>query len=494
MAQSLRWVTPSSGREDYAYDETRFQYEPEIPIMKGCRIQSKRLIPCVVIVFGLILVYHLLAQLSPCLGESQWLRRLLGKAGDEQEILDFRSAVKNLAATEQLRLESPQPNPPKELQIVSAKYGARDTWLDVTKQVKEKVDGNTLSLDVSNAIAGDPLYGVPKTLKIEYIVDGKRKKAELREGSVLSIPPDPFDELEIITTPEKLIALAEACPVELGFYGKNLTTGKTVAYRPDQPACLASIVKIFVLLEVIRQADQGKLDLSESIVIKREGEQESCTISAAIDKMIGVSDNEATGALAALVGYDRINALPQKLGIKGLSDQILPEPGILEKVLDKRVFGKKTLPESALLPQHGTARGIVRCLELLYQNKLLNQRISRRVLEVFDRNPKCFAPRATPIDCKSGGKGGSIVWIRPFLTPYNMVGWGILIRNERVALAFCLWLEWFPNAMSDEDQWRWASGLSDCIVNVLLPRVPAASHECVSPDMPKGYHNRSRRH
>ena len=442
--------------------------------MNGCRIQSKRLIPSAVIVFGLILVYHLLAEPSPLLGENPLLRFLFGRARGKQQILDFKSAVKNLAAAEQPRLESPKPNPPKELQIVSAKYGARDTWLDLTKQVKQKVDGNTLSLEVSNAIAGDPLYGVPKTLKVEYVVDGKRETAELREGTVLSIPPDPFDELKIVTTPQRLIALAEACPAEVGFYGKNLVTGKTVAYRPDQPACLASIVKIFVLLEVIRQADQGKLDLSESIVIKREREQETCTISAAIDKMIGVSDNEATGALAALVGYDRINALPQKLGIKGLSDQILPEPGILEKVLDKRVFGKKALPESALLPQHGTARGIVRYLELLHQNKLINQRISREVLQVFDRNPKCFAPRAAPIDCQSGGKGGSIVWIRPFFTPYNMVGWGILIRNQRAALAFCVWFEWFPNAMSDEDQWRWASGLSDCIVNVLL--LPAATH------------------
>ncbi|MHC4176575.1 MAG: serine hydrolase [Planctomycetota bacterium] len=435
--------------------------------MSDWKNESRRLIPCVTVAFGLILLYHSLAQPSPCLGQNQWLKHLLGKAGDEEKILDFKSAVENLAAAEQPRVESPKPNPPKELQIVSAKYGARDSWLDVTKQVKEKVDGTTLSLEVSNAIAEDPLYGKPKTLKIEYIVDGKRKTAELREGTVLNIPPDPFDELKIITTPERLNALAEACPAEVGFYGKNLVTGKTVAYRPDQPACLASIVKIFVLLEVICQADQGKLDLSKSIVIKREGEQEKCTISAAIDKMIGISDNEATGALATLVGYDRVNALPQKLGIKGLSDQILPEPG-LDNVLDKRVFGKKILPESALLPQHGTARGIVRYFELLHENKLISENVSRQVLEVFDRNPKCFAPRATPNDCKSGGKGGSLVWIRPFFTPYNMVGWAILIRNQRVALAYCLWYEWFPNDMSDEDQWRWASGLSDCIVNVLL--------------------------
>ena len=52
-------------------------------------------------------------------------------------------------------------------------------------------------------------------------------------------------------------------------------------------------------------------------------------------------------------------------------------------------------------------------MELLNAEELTSERVSRMVLEVFDRNPKYFAPRATPPDFKSGGKGGSILWIRP---------------------------------------------------------------------------------
>ncbi len=87
---------------------------------------------------------------------------------------------------------------------------------------------------------------------------------------------------------------------------------------------------------------------------------------------------------------------------------------------------------------------------------------------MFDRNPKYFAPRATPPGFRSGGKGGSIGWIRPFRPPYNMAGWGILIRSEDVALGFCLWFEWFPADMPQEQEREWRSGLSDCIVNILL--------------------------
>lgn len=398
----------------------------------------------------------------------------LSNAAD-RHVTDFRSAVRDLAVSEGLAPGAPAAARPDELRIISAKYGARDTWIDVTEQVRERIHSNTLDIKASNALAGDPLFGVPKTLTVEYLLDGEQKTAALREGATLRIPPDPLDELSVITTAERLSALARACPAEVGFYGRNFTTGKTVEYRSDQPACLASIVKIFVLLEVMCRVEEGSLNLLTPVTIERGKGTETCTVSEALDRMIGVSDNEATSALARLVGYDEVNALPAQLGITGLSEEILPRPGVLDDVLDKRVYGLRVLEESDLLPQHGTARAIVRYFGLLQKNELVNEKVSQRVLEVFDRNPKCFAPRATPLNFSSGGKGGGIGWVRPFRPAYNMGGWGILIRSEEVALGFCLWCEWFPASMSQEEQWQWCSGLSDCIVNILL--LPASGNE-----------------
>ena len=183
--------------------------------------------------------------------------------------------------------------------------------------------------------------------------------------------------------------------------------------------------------------------------------------------MIGISDNEATDALAARVGYDSVNALPEELGISGLSDKILPELGILGEALDKRVFGKTRLcPVDKLLPQHGTAGGIVRYFELLHTGSLLSESISKSVLDVFDRNPKNFAPDATSTGFKSVGKGGSCAWIRPDRPQYNMLGWGLLIRNEESAIALCLWCEWFPEETSEELKRKWCFAISDSIVNI----------------------------
>ena len=378
--------------------------------------------------------------------------------------------------------------PVKGLYIVDAKYGAGKKWVNVSNELRKQIHNDTLSIEASNEIRRDPAFGMSKSLQVEYVLDGRHETTEVQEGQWLHIPPDVnrHPELKPAATVDELMALVKNCPAEIGFYGKNLSTGQTVEYKPDQPACLASMVKIFVLLEVMRQADKGTLDLSEPITIQRKDKKETCTISQALDKMIGVSDNEATGALAVRVGYDRVNALPDELQIAGLSKKILPEPDVLGEVLDKRVWGDKepgsfeilrdqrhlkpNALATTLLPQHGTARGIARYYELLSEKKLISETISERVLEVFDRNPKKVAPTATPVGFKSIGKGGSLAWFRPAAQPYNMVGWGALIRNEDTAVVFCLWFEWFPESTSEELKSKWCYTVSDSIVNVLLSR------------------------
>ena len=141
---------------------------------------------------------------------------------------------------------------------------------------------------------------------------------------------------------------------------------------------------------------------------------------------------------------------------------------MLDKILDKRVYILRVVPKTDLPPQHGTAKGIVQYFKHLHEKKLINELISEKVLESMERNPKYFAPRATPGEYKSVGKGGGLSWKRPFKPEYNMGGWGLYIYNENEAIAFCLWFEWFPEGMEQREQSEWTSGLSDCIVNLLL--------------------------
>jgi len=345
-----------------------------------------------------------------------------------------------------------------ELEIVQAKYGADDVWIDVTKQLRDRVKGNAIAIQVTNNIAGDPIPGVSKSLVVEYEIDGERKTKTVPEMKSLYIP-----EPKPIESREELLEFAEKCPAEIGFFGKNFTTGATVELQPDQPACLASIVKIFTLLEVARQSWEGNLAFSDPISIPYKGKMLWCSIDDALDLMIGQSDNEATNALTAHVGYDNVNSLPALLRIEGLSDQILPVPGVFEEMTTERARGPRVAPSQNLLPQNGTARGIVECFELLDGGKLLPPEIGEEVLAVLDRNPKNFAPNA-PDSFKSVGKGGSFSW----QSEYNMIGWGLYLRDGRQSLAFCFLCEWFTKEMSEEAKRQWCYAISDGIVNVLL--------------------------
>lgn len=381
----------------------------------------------------------------------------------------LQDTVKQIASKKELPKLPIRPVP-KELEILSAQYGAQDQWLDVSTQIQNMIQDNQLSVYASNNLAGDPLFGFPKTLKVEYILDGEKHTVQVEESMKLTIPPvfNPSDPLQVVETADELTALVKACPAEIGFYGINLTTGKILAYRPEQPACMASIVKLFVLLEIIHQAEQEKLEMDAPVTIIYPDKQEPCTIEKAIDKMIGISDNEATAALAKLVGYDRVNALAGELSMPQISNAILPEPGVLVSILDGRVYGPKVLPKDQLLPQHATAKGMVRFFELLHQEKLIDKNISEKVLKRLERNPKLIAPQATPEHFQSVGKGGSLTWKRPFKTQYNMIGWDVYIYDENEAITFCLWFERFPKSMEISEQGNWQSAIANCIVHLLL--------------------------
>ncbi|MBM4103372.1 MAG: hypothetical protein FJ263_04870 [Planctomycetes bacterium] len=78
---------------------------------------------------------------------------------------------------------------PKELKILSARYGAKDQWVDVTLKVADAVHQNTLSIHSGNELAGeDPLDGCTKTLEVECLWDGQKKTILVREGTDLKIP------------------------------------------------------------------------------------------------------------------------------------------------------------------------------------------------------------------------------------------------------------------------------------------------------------------
>jgi beta-lactamase class A len=114
----------------------------------------------------------------------------------------------------------------------------------------------------------------------------------------------------------------------LGVYVRDLTTGETVELRPDEAFPTASSIKLAVLYELYRQAEEGRVDLAEVTrpplprvggggILQELGDHVSLTWRDLAVLMIGWSDNEATNVLVRRIGLDSANRRLDSLGLPG---------------------------------------------------------------------------------------------------------------------------------------------------------------------------------
>jgi len=135
-----------------------------------------------------------------------------------------------------------------------------------------------------------------------------------------------------VTSPASLAATIQArldsLPAHSTFYAKQLSTGREVAIRADEPMNTASVIKIPVMILAFRDADAGRLDLDARYTIRAEDLRRgtgllqgfavglSPTVRDLITQMIITSDNTATDIMIGKVGLARVNRLLDSLGYR----------------------------------------------------------------------------------------------------------------------------------------------------------------------------------
>ncbi len=112
------------------------------------------------------------------------------------------------------------------------------------------------------------------------------------------------------------------------FYAKQLSSGREVAVRADEPMNTASVIKLPVMVLAYRDADAGRLDLNERHTIRTEDLRRGSgllqtftvglqpTLRDLVTQMIVTSDNTATDLVIAKVGLGRVNRLLDSLGYR----------------------------------------------------------------------------------------------------------------------------------------------------------------------------------
>lgn len=136
--------------------------------------------------------------------------------------------------------------------------------------------------------------------------------------------------------------LADSLHAEIGVAFRDLETGKEFFFNERKMMHAASTMKVPVMIEVFRQAEQGKFRLEDSLSVKNQfnsivdgssyrldiGDDsdesiygaigKNMTIRRLVEQMITVSSNLAANILIELVGAEKVMATLRELGVKNM--------------------------------------------------------------------------------------------------------------------------------------------------------------------------------
>ena len=139
-------------------------------------------------------------------------------------------------------------------------------------------------------------------------------------------PAGPKDDALWARLRARLERLEQSVDGVVGLSVKDLKTGATIEVLPDEPFPQGSVIKLAVLYELYRQADEGRVDLAEITrpamprvggdgVLQHLGPAVSLTWRDVAVLMMGWSDNAATNLLIDRVGMDAVNRRLDALGL-----------------------------------------------------------------------------------------------------------------------------------------------------------------------------------
>jgi beta-lactamase class A len=167
----------------------------------------------------------------------------------------------------------------------------------------------------------------------------------------------------------QLQELAQAHRGNVTLFAHDLNSGKTVAIHADTPVPTASVIKLTVLFEALKQIQEGKTHFDDKLALTHENQVEGSGVLAFFDApqtltlkdvltmMVIVSDNTATNLAIDHLGLKNINDRIEWLGLKNtwLYKKVsLPPLGAMPADQKQFGLGKTTAREMASVMERFT--------------------------------------------------------------------------------------------------------------------------------------------
>lgn len=183
-----------------------------------------------------------------------------------------------------------------------------------------------------------------------------RRSAIVIAAWLLLIPTRSFSQDPLASTQAQIEERIASSHADVAVYFHSLDSTTTWSFHPDDSFHAASTMKIPVMIGLFHQAKEGKLHLSDPLLIHNEfhsivdgspyqldpkddsetdlykAEGQTRTLAQLCDLMITVSSNLATNLLIQKLGVDNIRATVHSLGADGMN--------FLRGVEDQKAFNR----------------------------------------------------------------------------------------------------------------------------------------------------------
>ncbi|MBM7616125.1 serine hydrolase [Alkaliphilus hydrothermalis] len=158
-------------------------------------------------------------------------------------------------------------------------------------------------------------------------------------------------------------------------YIKDLDTQEEIEIGVMERFHAASMIKVPLLYEALRQLEMGKLNLEEKYKLQQEekvggcgvlqllGEGLEVTLEDLLHLMIDISDNTATNMLLDIVGKDEVNQTLRRLGI------------------EDTLLARKLMVVAPGVYSYTTAKDMGRLFEVIEQNRIKVEEVLEEVLK-----------------------------------------------------------------------------------------------------------------
>jgi beta-lactamase class A len=177
---------------------------------------------------------------------------------------------------------------------------------------------------------------------------------------------------------------------KVSLFAKNLDTGETYGFNPDERVRTASTIKIAVMIEAFARVAEGKAKWTDEVVLTKEKKVSGSgilnelsdglklTLRDAVNLMMILSDNTATNLVLDVLTTDAVNARMESLGFKQIK--------IMRKVGSGGESAAGKDPENKKFGLGmATPREMVRVMEKLERGEVISPAASKEMIELMKR-------------------------------------------------------------------------------------------------------------